>query len=80
MKVNKKIALSESGFLFDSGTGDSYSLNPIAVEILEMIKENKTNEQIKKTLLEKYDVKSTVLDKAYNEYLDLLKRFNVIGK
>jgi methyltransferase-like protein len=80
MKVNKKIALSESGFLFDSGTGDSYSLNPIAVEILEMIKENKTNEQIKKTLLEKYDVKSTVLDKAYNEYLDLLKRFNVIEK
>jgi len=80
MKVNKKIALSESGFLFDSGTGDSYSLNPIAVEILDMIKENRTNEQIKKTLLEKYDVKSSILDKAYNEYLDLLKRFNVIEK
>lgn len=78
MKVNKKIALSESGFLFDTGTGDSYSLNPIAVEILEMVKENKSGEQIKKILSEKYDVKSTVLDKAYNEYLDILKKFNII--
>jgi hypothetical protein len=78
MKINKKIALSESGFLFDSGTGDSYSLNPIAVEILDMIKENKSGDYIKKTLTEKYDVKPAVLDKAYNEYLDILMRFNII--
>jgi hypothetical protein len=80
MKVNKKIAVSESGFLFDSGTGDSYSLNPIAVEILEMIKDNKSVVQIKKSLMEKYDVKPTVLDKAYDEYLVLLKKFNIISE
>ena len=80
MKVNKKIAVSESGFLFDSGTGDSYSLNPIAVEILGMIKENKSAEQIKKSLMEKYDVKPAVLDKAYDEYLVLLKKFNIIAE
>ncbi|HEY5123267.1 MAG TPA: PqqD family protein [Ignavibacteria bacterium] len=78
MKVNKKIALSESGFFFDSGTGDSYSLNPIAVEILGMVKENKSDGQIKKALLEKYEVKSAVFDKAYNEYLDILEKFNKI--
>ena len=43
-----------------------------------MVKENKSGEQIKKILSEKYDVKSAVLDQAYNEYLDILKKFNII--
>ena len=78
MKVNKSIAVSESGFLFDSMSGDSYSLNPIAAEILEMIRSQSSLEEIKQSLLKKYDVTPTLLDKSVDEYIFTLKKLNII--
>lgn len=78
MKVNKSIAVSESGFLFDSMSGDSYSLNPIAAEILEMIRSQNSLEGIKQSLLKKYDVTPTLLDKSVDEYIFTLKKLNII--
>ncbi len=78
MKVNKSVAISESGFLFDAMSGDSYSLNPIAAEILEMIREQKSMEEIKQELLKKYDVTPTLLDKSVDEYIFTLKKLNIL--
>lgn len=78
MKVNKNIAVSESGFLFDSMSGDSYSLNPIAAEIIAMLREQKSPEDIKKSLFEKYEVTQTVLDKSVDEYIFTLKKLNIV--
>ena len=41
MRLKKNIAISESGFVFDPDSGDSYSMNPIGLEILTMMKEGK---------------------------------------
>ena len=78
MKVNKSVAISESGFLFDAMSGDSYSLNPIAAEILEMIRDQKSMEEIKQELLKKYDVTPTLLDKSVDEYIFTLKKLNIL--
>ncbi len=78
MKVNKNIAVSESGFLFDSMSGDSYSLNPIAAEILRLIRDTKNPEEIKQELLKKYDVSQSAIDKSVDEYLFTLKKLNII--
>jgi len=78
MKINKKVALSETGFVFDAGTGDSYSINPIGVEIIEYIKQNLTNEEIKKKLAEKYNVSAPELEKSLDDYFSALKTFNIL--
>lgn len=78
MKINKKVALSETGFVFDAGTGDSYSTNPIGVEILEYIKQNLTKEEIKKKLMDKYDVSAPELEKSLDDYFGALKTFNIL--
>ena len=78
MKVNKNIAVSESGFLFDSMSGDSFSLNPIAAEILELIREQKSIDDIKRILLNKYEVTPTMLDKTIYEYVFTLKKLNIV--
>jgi len=78
MKVNKNIAVSESGFLFDSMSGDSFSLNPIAAEILELIREQKSLDDVKQMLLNKYDVTPTLLDKTIDEYVFTLKKLNIV--
>lgn len=78
MVINKKIAISETGFIFNPATGDSYSMNPIATEILEMIKKDMSEEEIKNNLLEKYDVSKSVLFKSYDEFIGTLKKLNIL--
>lgn len=78
MVINKKIAISETGFIFNPTTGDSYSMNPIATEILEMLKKDMSEEEIKNALLEKYDVNKSILQKSYDEFIDALRKLNII--
>jgi hypothetical protein len=78
MRINKKVALSETGFVFDAGTGDSYSVNPIGVEIIEYIKQNLTKDEIKKKLGDKYDVTAPELEKSLDDYFGALNTFNIL--
>ena len=40
MQLRKNIAISETGFVFNPTTGDSYSINEVGREILAYLKEN----------------------------------------
>jgi hypothetical protein len=50
MKLKKNIATSESGFVFNPSSGDSFSLNIIGAEILLQMKESKSSDEIKKDM------------------------------
>jgi len=79
MKINKKIAISESGFIFNPSSGDSFSMNPIGMEILEMIKEEKSEAEIKAKIMEEYEVSGAVLEKSVNEFIDALKGYGIVN-
>ena len=78
MKLNKKIAISESGFIFDPTTGDSYTVNPIAVEILNFLQKGMTLKQIKQEMLKMYDVAEHVLDKSVDEFIEVLINLRIL--
>jgi hypothetical protein len=78
MKINKKIAVSESGFVFDSSTGDSFSVNPSGIEIINLVRENKAEDDIRKILLDKYEVSVPVLEKSLSEFLGSLRIAKII--
>ena len=44
MQINKNIAISDSGFVFNPSTGDSFSTNQVGLEIIRLLKENKSKE------------------------------------
>jgi hypothetical protein len=77
MILKKKIAISETGFIFDPTSGDSFSMNPTATEILSMIKEGKTENQIKEYFLTNYDVDSTTFDRNYIDFTSMLRLYNL---
>ncbi|MBX7183440.1 MAG: PqqD family protein [Bacteroidia bacterium] len=80
MKLNKNLAVSESGFIFNPGTGDSFSVNPIGAEVLGMLKEDKSPDQIKAVLFEKYEVEKTLLEKDVDDFLTQLKDHNMMQR
>ncbi len=78
MKLKKNIAISESGFVFDPSSGDSFSLNPVAVEIMEFLKKDKTYEEINQLILEKYDVDQTTFERYYYDFINTLRQFSLL--
>lgn len=78
MKISKNIAVSETGFLFNPTTGESFSVNPIGKEILHLMNEDKTFEEIKVALSEKYDMDETTFEKDYNDFLKMLEYNSLI--
>ena len=77
MEIRKNLALSETGFVFDPSSGDSYSMNPQGLEMISLLKEGKTTDQIKTHFLERYLIDGDSLEKDLYDFVNVLKRFNL---
>lgn len=78
MRLKKNIASSESGFIFNPGTGDSFSANPLASEILLQLKDGAAPSDIKKNILAKYDTDANVLEKDWDDFIAQLREANLL--
>ena len=78
MKLKRNLAISETGFIFDPTTGESYSLNPIATEILSLLKSGKTKEEVQHDVMERYDVDQPTFEHNYYDFTGMLKQFNLV--
>ena len=78
MDIKKDVAVSDSGFVFNPTTGESYSVNPIGMEIIKMMKLGKTTEEISEVILENYNVEETTVDKDLNDFFEMLNLSNVL--
>jgi hypothetical protein len=63
MKLKKNIATSESGLVFNPGNGDSFSVNEIGVEIINLMKEERSQSEIIETISSKYDTEKNQVEK-----------------
>ena len=78
MNLKKNIAISETGFLFNPTSGDSYSLNPIGKEIVTLLQENKTYEEVKTKILSAYSTDNDTFEKDYYDFITMLKNYKLI--
>ncbi len=77
MKIKPTIAINDNGFLFDPSTGESYTTNPVAREIIFMMKQNLPIDHIKTNILERYDVDEVVFEKNLIDFIAMLQHFNL---
>jgi hypothetical protein len=80
MKLKKNIATSESGFIFNPGNGDSFSVNDIGSEIISLLKEGKSRSEIIEAISLKYDTERNQVERDLEDFISLLVSFNLIEK
>ena len=73
MKLKKNLAVSDSGFLFNPLTGESFSLNPMGIELFQLIKDNVAAEDIRSAMMNKYDVDEATFEKDYQDFIGMLQ-------
>ena len=78
MKLKSNIAISDSGFIFDPVSGDSYTLNPIGKEILSLIKEDKSDKEISDFVLGRYDIEDSIFEQNYYDFVGMLGHYNLL--
>lgn len=78
MKIKKNIAISDSGFIFNPANGESFSVNPIGIEIFNMMKQEKSPEEISKTILTKYNTDEATFEKDYYDFIGILNQHLLI--
>ncbi|MEK6616734.1 MAG: PqqD family protein [Bacteroidota bacterium] len=78
MKLKTNIALSDSGFIFNPSTGDSFSTNPIGMEIVKMIKDEKSDEEVKSHILKTYLTDEASFEKDFYDFINMLTKMNLV--
>ena len=78
MKIPEEVKISDNGFVFNSKTGDSFSLNPFGLELIKNIREEKDLESLKREITEKYEVDDLTFEKDFYEFCALLKHHQFI--
>lgn len=78
MKINQNLAISENGFLFNPSTGESFTVNPIGAEIINLFKEGLTAGQITNKFTSAYDVDKTTFEKDLHDFSDILKQHQLL--
>jgi hypothetical protein len=78
MPIRENIALSENGFVFNPSTGDSFTLNNTGKEVLILIKEGKSINQITDLLYEKYDTDRLSLERYLVDFINELTVYNLM--
>ncbi len=78
MKLKKNIATSAEGFIFNPGTGDSFSTNPIGAEIISLLKEEKTPPMIIDTICAKYDIDPIQFERDLDDFKSQLVDSNIL--
>ena len=79
MKLKPNIATSESGFIFNPATGDSFAANPLAVDILAGAKAGLDASAIKAAVLLRYEVPPGQLEKDWDDLLAQLREHNLLA-
>lgn len=78
MQLNRNIAVSETGFIFNPSSGDSFSVNPVGQDVIRLLKEGKNREEITSTLTAKYAIDAASVDKDMDDFLVMLRNYQLL--
>jgi PqqD family protein of HPr-rel-A system len=80
MKLRSNIAVSDNGFVFDPNNGDSYNLNQIAQEILQLLKSDLSEQEIIAAITEKYDVEKNTFEQNLFDFIGMLNHYDLLDQ
>lgn len=80
MRFKKNIATSEAGFIFNPGSGDSFSSNPVGSDILSFLKDDKSRQEITDLICAKYEVEKNRFERDLDDFVSQLREYNLLDE
>jgi len=77
MKLKKNIAISDSGFIFDPASGNSFTTNPIGLEIIDVLKKGGSEKEIVEKITQGYQVDASSFEKDLYDFMNVLVKLKL---
>ena len=71
----KRLAISDSGFIFDPAIGKSYTANASALWILRQLQQDNSLDTIEHKALQEFDVNSDQLERDLTDFFEQFSRY-----
>lgn len=79
-KAAENLAISETGFLFLPGTGETYTSNEIGKTIIQLLQKGESQEGIIEKITNEYDVEPNTFEKDFADFINQLTQFNLVSE
>ena len=73
------LAISDSGFIFNPATGESFSSNQTGLFILDQLKQGKEQEEIIDLMMEKFHAERIEMEKDFADFWVMLEHYHLIN-
>lgn len=73
----KNLMINDEGFAFDPRSGNTYSINPTGLFVINAIKAGASGDQIVEQLAERFEVDAQTADRDLEAFLNALARFRL---
>jgi len=77
MKLISQLQLAENNIAFHPSMGNSYQLNTIAKEIIGLLQQNRSKDEIIALLSDQYDISEDILFIDVSDFLSKLKIYGL---
>jgi hypothetical protein len=78
MRLKKNVAVSDTGFIFNPSTGDSYSVNPVGMEIIRHLQQDKSKDEIMQHIMTNYICDEGTFEKDYYDFTMMLRNHKLL--
>lgn len=78
MKLNKNLAISETGFIYHPVTGEAFKVNDTGKEILQMMQEELSEIEIKERFVNEYEVDEVTFERYLVDFIGMLKQYQIL--
>jgi len=76
--INKNIAISETGFVFNPLTGDSFSTNKVGQEILRKLQTGISENDLAEHIVSMFSIDKNTIEKDLNDFMLMLKSYQIL--
>jgi hypothetical protein len=76
----QNLAISDTGFIFDPSTGDSFVTNPVGLEVIRLLKQGYAESAIKDAIFEGYDAPLDEIEDDISDFMRNLTACNLISE
>lgn len=78
MKIKPNIAVSDNGFIFNPGSGESYTVNPVGLDIINLMRKGKSNPEIVETIQQNFAVEQMQAERDLLDFIEMMRQYRLL--
>ncbi|MCQ2224452.1 MAG: HPr-rel-A system PqqD family peptide chaperone [Paludibacteraceae bacterium] len=78
MSLTNGMIINDSGYVFNTLTGESFSINQTARRVLALLEDGCSKSEIYEKLLAEYDVEESSLEADLDDFFYLLRKYRML--